>query len=293
MKEHQELQYLNLLENILENGTEKGDRTGTGTISLFGPQNMSFDLSEEFPSLTSKRLYFKGVVHELLWLISGDTNINYLKDNGVNIWNEWADENGDLGSVYGAQWRSWKKYVKMNISHITNIQEAYRLSQSVDQLKNVIDGLKNNPDSRRHIVSAWNVAEIDDMALPPCHAFFQFYSKPLPNGERELSCHLYQRSADMFLGVPFNIASYSLLTCMIAQVTNHKRGRFIHSFGDAHIYSNHIDQVKEQLSRKDNLYKLPRLELNSKIVNIDDFKFDDIILTDYKCHNSIKAPIAV
>jgi thymidylate synthase len=269
----EEVQYLNLLEDILENGTEKGDRTGTGTISLFGPQNMSFDLSKTFPAITSKKLYFKGVAHELLWMLSGDTNVKYLQENGVHIWDEWADESGNLGPVYGSQWRNW--------------------DNRVDQIQNVINGLRNNPDSRRHIVSAWNPGELDQMALPPCHAFFQFYSKPLLNGERELSCHLYQRSADMFLGVPFNIASYSLLTCMIAQVTNHKRGRFVHSFGDAHIYSNHIDQVKQQLSRRDDLFEFPILELNPEIREIDDFKFDDILLIDYKSHKSIKAPIAV
>ncbi len=261
-------QYLDLLEYVLENGVKKEDRTGTGTISTFGYQ-MRFDLQKGFPLLTTKKLHFKSIVHELLWFLSGDTNIKYLNDNGVRIWNEWADENGDLGPIYGYQWRSWTG------------KEG-----NIDQIKNVLDSLKNNPDSRRHIVSAWNVGDLGNMALPPCHILFQFY---VANGK--LSCQLYQRSADIFLGVPFNIASYSLLIMMMAQVLNLKPGEFVHTLGDAHIYLNHIDQVKTQLAREPK--KLPDLELNKNVKNLFDFKYDDIKLNNYEAHPHIKGVISV
>lgn len=288
----QELQYIEALEKILSSGIKKEDRTGVGTYSLFSPVQFRFKIGNEFPVLTSKKLYFKGVVHELLWMLSGDTNVKYLQENGVHIWDEWADENGDLNRVYGAQWRDWKCYKPVKLGHVTNVPDLHRPDNSVDQIQNVIDGLKNNPDSRRHIVSAWNPGELDQMALPPCHTFFQFYSEKIA-GKRYLSCHLYQRSADMFLGVPFNIASYSLLTCMVAQVTDHVPYEFIHSFGDAHIYVNHVAQVREQISRKEKLYELPKLKLNPDINNIFDFKYEDIKLVDYISSPAIKAPIAV
>lgn len=321
----EEQQYLDLLQHILDNGTEKGDRTGTGTISIFGHQ-MRFDLSKGFPLLTTKRVWLKGVIHELLWIISGNTNIKYLTDNNVNIWNEWADENGDLGPVYGQQWRSW--FVDDNCDPI-------------DQLTEVIEAIKNNPNSRRHIVTAWNPGVIDQMALPPCHCFFQFYVEeglfsdgtwfdkgtkvellenfdnqkgaPGPgsglyrgyrNGsideevclheefkKGKLSCQLYQRSADVFLGVPFNIASYSLLTMMVAQVCDLEPGEFVHTFGDVHIYKNHLDQVKTQLERDP--YPFPTMKINPEIKDIDSFKYEDFEIVDYKCHPTIKAPVAV
>lgn len=262
-------QYLNLLETILEEGTEKRDRTGTGTISRFGHQ-MRFDLSEGFPMVTTKKLHLKSIVHELLWFLAGDTNVKYLNDNGVRIWNEWADENGDLGHIYGYQWRSWPTPD----------------GNSVDQINKVLDSIQNNPDSRRHLVSAWNVGDIDNMNLPPCHVLFQFYV-----ADGKLSCQLYQRSADVFLGVPFNIASYALLTLMMAQVTGLQPGDFVHTFGDVHIYSNHLEQVELQLSREP--YKLPKMKINPDIKSIFDFKFEDFELVDYQAHPHIKGKVAV
>ena len=262
-------QYLDLLDHVLKNGTEKSDRTGTGTISVFGYQ-MRFNLNEGFPLLTTKKLHLKSILYELLWFISGETNIKYLTDNGVKIWNEWADEDGNLGPVYGYQWRSWPADG----------------GRKIDQLMNVVDSIKRSPDSRRHIVSAWNVGELDKMALPPCHIMFQFYV-----AEGRLSCQLYQRSADIFLGVPFNIASYALLTHMVARVTGLKPGDFVHTLGDAHIYLNHIEQVKLQLSREP--YKLPLLTVNPEIDDILKFRYEDFILTDYVAHPHIKGDISV
>lgn len=261
--------YLNLIEKVLSDGIKKEDRTGTGILSIFGYQ-MRFDLSRGFPLITTKKMHLKSVIYELLWFLKGDTNVKYLQDNGVRIWNEWADEHGDLNKVYGYQWRSYDNY---NGEHI-------------DQIKQVIESIKKNPDSRRHIVSAWNVAQVDNMALPPCHTMFQFYV-----ADGKLSCQLYQRSGDVFLGVPFNIASYALLTMMIAQVTNLEVGEFIHTLGDAHIYSNHIEQVKEQLTRTP--YLSPRMYINPEIKNIDDFKYEDFELLDYKYHPSIKGKISI
>jgi len=262
-------QYLNLIEKVMNEGVLKEDRTGTGTKSIFGHQ-MRFDLSKGFPCVTTKKLHMKSIVHELLWFLKGDTNIKYLKENGVRIWDEWADENGNLGNVYGYQWRSWPTPD----------------GEHIDQIKNVIDTLKANPNSRRIIVSAWNVGEIDKMALPPCHAFFQFYV-----AQGKLSCQLYQRSADIFLGVPFNIASYALLTMMIAQVCNLKLGDFVHTLGDAHIYSNHFDQTKIQLSREPK--DLPQMIINQNVQDIFKFKFNDFELINYECHPHIRAKVAV
>lgn len=262
-------QYLDMLNYIKENGVEKEDRTGTGTISVFGYQNR-YDLSKGFPLLTTKKVHWPSIVHELLWFIKGDTNVKYLQDNNVRIWNEWADENGDLGPVYGYQWRHW-----------TNSR-----GQEIDQLQNVIDQIKNNPDSRRIIISAWNAGDLDKMALAPCHAFVQFY---VANGK--LSCQLYQRSADVFLGVPFNIASYSLLTHMIAQVCDLEVGEFIHTFGDLHIYKNHIQQVDLQLTREPK--NLPQIKLNPEIKNIEDFTYEDIELIGYDPHPLIKGTVSV
>jgi len=262
-------QYLELLNHVKNNGVKKEDRTGTGTLSVFGYQ-MRFDLNKGFPLLTTKKIHLKSVIHELLWFLTGSTNIQYLKDNGVSIWNEWADENGDLGPIYGSQWRSWPS---VN-------------GQSIDQIKNVIDGIKHNPDSRRLIVSAWNVAEIHNMKLPPCHAFFQFYI-----ADNKLSCQLYQRSADIFLGVPFNIASYALLTKMVAQVCELECGDFVHTLGDAHIYLNHIDQVNEQLTRTPK--NLPVMNINPVIKDIFKFKYEDFELLGYDPDPLIKAPVAV
>ncbi|NLY60484.1 MAG: thymidylate synthase [Clostridiales bacterium] len=262
-------QYLDLLKHILDTGVQKEDRTGTGTISTFGYQ-MRFNLEEGFPLLTTKKLHLKSIIYELLWFIKGDTNIRYLREHGVRIWDEWADENGDLGPVYGYQWRSWPTG-----------DGAY-----IDQLSRVIDDIKNNPHSRRHIVSAWNVADIDKMALPPCHCLFQFY---VANGR--LSCQLYQRSGDVFLGVPFNIASYSLLVMMVAKVCGLKPGEFIHTLGDAHIYLNHIDQVKLQLTRQPR--KLPKMIINRDVDSIFDFKYDDFKLVDYDPLPHIKGEVSV
>lgn len=261
--------YLDLLENVLKNGHERNDRTGVGTIGLFGAQ-LRFDISEKFPLLTTKKVHLKAIIHELLWFLQGETNIKYLKDNGVTIWDEWADENGNLGPVYGSQWRKWQAPD----------------GRIIDQIAKVVSDLKTNPYSRRHIVSAWNPAEVDKMALPPCHAFFQFYV----DGDN-LSCQLYQRSADMFLGVPFNIASYSLLTMMVAQVCGLKAKDFVHTFGDLHVYKNHVDQVREQLSR--DTRELPIMQINPAVKSIDGFKYEDFTLIGYDPHPAIKAPIAV
>lgn len=261
--------YHDLLRHVLEHGARKADRTGTGTISVFGYQ-MRFDLSRGFPLLTTKKVHLKSVIHELLWFLKGDTNIRYLKDNGVSIWDEWADENGDLGPIYGYQWRSWPAAD----------------GRHIDQIKEVVETLKHNPDSRRIIVSAWNVGELQNMKLPPCHAFFQFYV-----ADGKLSCQLYQRSADIFLGVPFNIASYALLTMMMAQVTGLEPGDFVHTLGDAHIYLNHMDQVNLQLSR--DVRPLPVMRLNPEVKDILDFKYEDFTLEGYDPHPGIKAPVAV
>jgi len=261
-------QYLELLNHVKAHGVKKEDRTGTGTISVFGYQ-MRFDLNEGFPLVTTKKCHLKSIIHELLWFLQGDTNIKYLNDNGVSIWDEWADAEGSLGPVYGAQWRSWQASDK-----------------TIDQISHVIEQIKTNPDSRRLIVSAWNVGELDKMALAPCHAFFQFYV-----ADGKLSCQLYQRSADIFLGVPFNIASYALLLMMVAQVTNLKLGEFVHTFGDAHIYLNHEKQVDEQLSRKP--FPLPEMKINSGVNDIFSFSYDDFELINYEAHPSISAPIAV
>lgn len=262
-------QYLDLMQHVLQNGTQKHDRTGTGTISVFGYQ-MRFNLQEGFPLVTTKKVHLRSIIHELIWFLKGETNISYLKENGVSIWDEWADENGELGPVYGSQWRSWPT---PNGGHI-------------DQISQVINQIKSNPDSRRLIVSAWNVAEIENMALPPCHSFFQFYV-----AEGKLGCQLYQRSADIFLGVPFNIASYALLTMMVAQVCNLQVGDFIHTLGDAHLYNNHLEQTKLQLSR--DRRPLPQMKLNPDVKNIFDFKFEDFSLENYDPHPHIKGAVAI
>ena len=262
-------QYTDLMRHVLAHGNQKTDRTGTGTISVFGYQ-MRFDLNEGFPLLTTKKVHLKSIIHELLWFLQGSTNIAYLKENGVRIWDEWADENGNLGPVYGYQWRNWPK---PDGTHI-------------DQITQVVNSIKNNPDSRRLIVSAWNVADVDQMKLPPCHAFFQFYV-----ADGKLSCQLYQRSADIFLGVPFNIASYALLTMMVAQVCNLKLGDFVHTLGDAHIYTNHMEQVSEQLTRE--LRALPQMKINPNVTDIFSFKFEDFELTNYDPHPAIKGLVAV
>ncbi|MEE6186927.1 Thymidylate synthase [Mycovorax composti] len=262
-------QYLQLLQHILDNGVQKTDRTGTGTISVFGYQ-MRFDLQKGFPLVTTKRVHLKSIIYELLWFLRGDTNIGYLKEHGVTIWDEWADENGNLGPVYGKQWRSWEG----------------KDGKVIDQISELVEQIKKTPDSRRLIVSAWNVGELAEMALMPCHTLFQFY---VANGR--LSCQLYQRSADVFLGVPFNIASYALLTMMIAQVCDLQPGEFIHTFGDVHIYNNHLEQVKLQLSREP--YPLPTMKLNPEVKNIFDFRYEDFVLEGYQHHPAIKAPVAV
>jgi len=262
-------QYLDLMQHVLDSGVSKSDRTGTGTLSVFGYQ-MRFELSEGFPLLTTKKLHLRSIIHELLWFLKGETNLNYLHENNVSIWDEWANEKGELGHIYGYQWRSWPSYD----------------GKGIDQIKQVVDSLKNNPDSRRHIVSAWNVADLNSMALPPCHILFQFYV-----ADGMLSCQLYQRSADIFLGVPFNIASYSLFLMMMAQVTGYKPGCFVHTLGDAHIYNNHIEQVRTQLSR--DTRPLPIMRINPSVDNIDNFKFEDFILENYNPHPHIKGAISV
>lgn len=262
-------QYLDLLDHVLENGEEREDRTGTGTLSVFGYQ-MRFNLDDGFPLLTTKKLHLRSIIHELLWFLKGETNIQYLKENSVRIWNEWADEKGELGPVYGYQWRSW-----------TNDE-----GRTIDQITQLIDSIRNNPESRRLIVSAWNVGDLDKMALPPCHVLFQFYV----SGDK-LSCQLYQRSADIFLGVPFNIASYSMLLMMVAQATGLKPGEFVHTLGDAHIYMNHLDQVKLQLERTPR--SLPRMTLNPEVKDVFEFKFEDFVLTDYDPLPHIKGDIAI
>jgi len=262
-------QYLELMQHVLENGSEKTDRTGTGTRSVFGYQ-MRFDLRQGFPLITTKKLHLHSIIHELLWFLQGDTNIRYLEQNKVRIWDEWADENGDLGPVYGAQWRSWRTAD----------------GRAIDQIQQVVDNIKSSPDSRRLIVSAWNVGEIADMALPPCHAFFQFYI-----ADGRLSCQLYQRSADVFLGVPFNIASYALLLMMVAQVTDLEVGDFVHTLGDAHLYTNHFAQAGLQLQRKP--FTLPRMKLNPEVRDLFGFRFEDFELENYQCHEHIKAAVAV
>ena len=262
-------QYLDLMRHVLQNGVTKSDRTGTGTRSVFGYQ-MRFNLADGFPALTTKKLHLKSIIHELLWFLSGDTNIRYLKENGVRIWDEWADKNGDLGRVYGAQWRSWRG----------------ANGETIDQIRNLVQQIQTNPDSRRLIVSAWNPAEVDSMALPPCHALFQFY---VANGK--LSCQLYQRSADIFLGVPFNIASYALLTLMLAQVCGLQAGEFIHTLGDAHLYNNHLEQARLQLTREPR--PLPKMHINPDVRDIFSFRFNDFELTDYDPHPHIKAQVSV
>ncbi|GAF02459.1 thymidylate synthase [Saccharicrinis fermentans] len=262
-------QYLDLCQHVLDHGVSKGDRTGTGTISVFGHQ-MRFNLKDGFPLVTTKKLHLKSIIHELIWFLKGSTNVKYLQDHGVRIWNDWAKEDGELGPIYGYQWRSWP---------MAN-------GEYVDQIKEVIESIKNNPDSRRHIVSAWNVGQLDEMQLPPCHILFQFYV-----AEGKLSCQLYQRSADLFLGVPFNIASYALLTMMVAQVCGLELGDFVHTLGDVHIYKNHIDQVKLQVSRETR--QLPTMTINPAIKSIDDFKFEDFTLSNYDPHPHIKGAISV
>ena len=262
-------QYHDLMRHILEHGVRKEDRTGTGTISIFGYQ-MRFDLAEGFPAVTTKKLHLRSIIHELLWFLKGETNITYLHENGVTIWDEWADENGELGPVYGSQWRSWETPD----------------GRTIDQIANVVEQIRRNPDSRRLIVSAWNVGELERMKLPPCHLLFQFYV-----ADGKLSCQLYQRSADVFLGVPFNIASYALLTMMVAQVTGLKPGEFVHTFGDAHLYLNHLEQVNTQLEREP--FSLPTLRLNPDVRSIFDFTYNDIALENYQAHPKISAPVAV
>ena len=262
-------QYLELLNHVMTHGAEKGDRTGTGTVSIFGYQ-MRFDLQNGFPLLTTKKLHLKSIIYELLWFLRGETNVGYLHKNGVTIWDEWADEYGELGPVYGSQWRSWRAAD----------------GKTIDQISQLIEQIKENPLSRRHIVSAWNVGELEKMALPPCHTFFQFYV-----AQNKLSCQLYQRSADVFLGVPFNIASYALLLQMVAHITGYKVGEFVHTFGDVHLYNNHIEQAKEQLSRTP--YSLPIMHINPDVQSIFDFVYEDFELINYQCHEHISAPVAV
>ncbi len=281
--------YLDLLDHVLKTGVKREDRTGTGTIGIFGYQ-MRFDLAEGFPLLTTKKVHTKSILHELLWFIKGDTNIKYLKDNGVTIWDAWADKDGDLGPVYGKQWRNWEGLNRLSVLSLgpenPKFPGDFYRKKSIDQLADVIQQIKTNPNSRRLVVSAWNPVDVPEMALPPCHCLFQFF---IANGK--LSCQLYQRSADIFLGVPFNIASYAMLTHMVAQVCGLQVGEFIHTLGDAHIYLNHLDQVKEQLSREP--YDLPELWVNPEVKDINDFKFEDIKVEWYVSHDAIKAPIAV
>lgn len=266
--------YLDLLTDVLDNGEERGDRTGTGTLSVFGRQ-VRYDLRQGFPCLTTKKLHLRSIIHELLWFLRGETNIGYLKENKVRIWDEWADENGELGPVYGQQWRAWEK---------TD-------GSTVDQIADLIRGLRENPTSRRHLVTAWNPGKVDDMALPPCHLLFQFYVHDPDSKTPGLSCQLYQRSADLFLGVPFNIASYALFTMMVAQVCGYQAREFIHSFGDLHLYSNHLEQAREQLTREP--FPLPRMEIDPTVKEIDDFTFEDFELVDYQAHPHIKAAVSV
>lgn len=267
-------QYHELLKDVLENGESRGDRTGTGTLSVFGRQ-ARYDLREGFPCLTTKKLHLRSIIHELLWFLKGDTNISYLQENGVKIWDEWADENGDLGPVYGQQWRAWAK----------------EDGTVVDQIARLVDDLKHRPTSRRHLVSAWNVGKVDEMALPPCHLLFQFYVHDVGSDRPGLSCQLYQRSADLFLGVPFNIASYALFTMMVAQVLGYEARDFVHSFGDLHLYQNHLDQAKLQLTRE--FRPLPKMWINPEVKDIDAFKFEDFRLEDYDPHPHIKADVSV
>ena len=266
--------YLDLLNDVLENGEERGDRTGTGTRSVFGRQ-VRYDLREGFPCITTKKLHLRSIIHELLWFLRGDTNIAYLKENKVRIWDEWADENGDLGPVYGQQWRSWPRAD----------------GSTIDQITELVAGLKNNPTSRRHLVSAWNVGQVEEMALPPCHLLFQFYVHDPESARPGLSCQLYQRSADLFLGVPFNIASYALLTMMIAQVCGYEAREFIHTFGDLHLYSNHLEQARLQLGRAP--FPLPQMRINPSVTRLDDFTFADFSLEDYQAHPHIKGEVAI
>lgn len=267
--------YLGLLRDVLENGESRGDRTGTGTLSLFGRQ-VRYDLRAGFPVLTTKKLHLRSIIHELLWFLKGETNIAYLKENGVRIWDDWADENGELGPVYGQQWRAWEN----------------DKGEKIDQIARLIEGLKNNPNSRRHLVSAWNVGKVDEMALPPCHLLFQFYvHEAVDGGKPGLSCQLYQRSADLFLGVPFNIASYALFTMMIAQVCGYEARDFVHTFGDLHLYQNHLDQAKLQLTREPR--PLPQMRINPEVTEIDNFVFDDFTLENYNPHPHIKAAVSV
>ena len=279
--------YLNLMQHVLDHGHIKTDRTGTGTRSVFGWQ-MRFDLEDGFPVLTTKKLHLRSIIHELLWFLQGSTNIAYLKENGVSIWDDWADENGELGPVYGKQWRRWETVIPGKDGEPPTIR-------TIDQITQLVEGLKNNPDSRRHLVCAWNPGEVDRMALPPCHALFQFYvAPPAPNDADQrprLSCQLYQRSADIFLGVPFNIASYALLTLMIAQVCNYRPGEFIHTLGDAHLYSNHLEQAKLQLSR--DTRQLPTMRINPEVKDLFAFRFEDFTLEGYDPHPHIAAPVAV
>lgn len=268
-------QYLDLLRRILDQGVEKGDRTGTGTLSVFGHQ-MRFDLAEGFPALTTKKLHLRSILHELLWFLAGSTNVRRLQEHGVRIWDPWADDDGELGPIYGAQWRSWRGAD----------------GREVDQIERVVEQLRTRPDSRRILVSAWNVGELEKMALPPCHTLFQFYSARSPGGDRRrLSCQLYQRSADVFIGVPFNIASYALLTLMVAQVTDHEPGDFVHTFGDAHLYLNHVEQARQQLEREPR--PLPRMALDPEVARLEDFRYESFELQGYDPHPHIKAPIAV
>lgn len=277
-------QYLDLLQNILDKGEKREDRTGTGTLSLFGYQ-MRFDLSEGFPLVTTKKCHLRSIIHELLWFLKGDTNLKYLHDNKVTIWDEWADKNGDLGPIYGFQWRYWGKEWQPSIGDSPHSGTVPK--EGIDQISELIENIKKNPHSRRHIISAWNVSDLDRMALPPCHVLFQFYV----HTDGRLSCQLYQRSADVFLGVPFNIASYSLMTLMIAQAAGLRGGEFIHTFGDVHLYLNHVEQAKLQLSREPK--KLPNMKINPEVKSIFEFKFEDFTLENYDPHPAIKAPIAV